>query len=151
MDIWIRKQDVKLSKLRKCNCASSVRYLWSGQISVSDKGQLWLHIVSVALTLAALSVNVDQRGTCGDPALYLPARKIPQVLLKQSRVLCFLREQLNISACWHAQKWIDLSFGWNSKNDRCLLLSLLRKRKTGATCHPQALSFALGLVCEPVI
>lgn len=157
-DIWIRKQDIKLSKLHKCNYASSVGYLWWGQISVSNKGQLWLHIILVPLTWAvlSLSVNVDQRGACGDPALYLPGKSLSSSWNKGkvtfiSSVLYFLGEQLNTSACWHTQKWIDLSFGWNSKNDQCLLLSLLRKLGTGATCHPQALSFALGLVCEPVI
>lgn len=158
VDIWILKQDVKLSKLHKCNYASSVGYLWWGQIGVSNKGQLWLRIVSVPLTLAvlSLSVNDDQRGTCGNLALNLPGKSLSSSWNKGkvtfiSSVRYFLREQLNTSACWHTQKWIDLSFGWNSKNDQCQLLSLLGKPKTGAACHPQALSYALGLVCEPVI
>lgn len=47
--------------------ASYIRYLQSGQISMSTKGHMWLHIILVSLTLAvlillSLSVNVIREG-----------------------------------------------------------------------------------------
>lgn len=54
---------------------SYARYIWylrSGQISMSAKGHMWLHIILVSLTLAvlillSLSINVIQKGMYSEP------------------------------------------------------------------------------------
>lgn len=70
--------------------ASYIRYLRSGRISMSPKGRVWLHVISVSLPSAVLillsvSVNVIQKGMYSEPvylkvnsdlALYLPGKSL---------------------------------------------------------------------------
>lgn len=78
VDIWIRKQDVKLSKLRKCNYAGSVGYLWWGQIIMLNQRAVVAahHFSALTVAMLSLSGNVDQRGRWGDPALHLSEKSL---------------------------------------------------------------------------